>query len=157
MTDKVWSEFYLMQNVLANINTELTQAANNAVQRLKENPDLVKELVFTEWAQDSIEKLSQAAQLEPQETSRQVEESKDESKPKLVMMVDSFIEINGAIKKKLEQELESIQVVLEKNASKIQVKNDFFNMPQAIAKVVDPNLEQMLSAKTNTLKQKLEN
>ena len=116
MTDKVWSEFYLMQNVLANINTELTQAANNAVQRLKENPDLVKELVFTEWAQDSIEKLSQAAQLEPQETSRQVEESKDESKPKLVMMVDSFIEINGAIKKKLEQELASIQVILEKNA-----------------------------------------
>ena len=30
-------------------------------------------------------------------------------------------------------------------------------MPQAIAQVVDPNLEQMLSAKTNTLKQKLEN
>jgi hypothetical protein len=119
MTDKVWSEFYQMQNVLANINTELTQAAKNAVQRLKENPDLVKELVFTEWAQDSIEKLSQAAQLEPQEASRQVEESKDESKPKLVMMVDSFIEINGAIKKKLEQELESIQVILEKNASKI--------------------------------------
>ena len=63
MIDEVWTEVGLMQDVLAKITSELTKAAKNAVQRLKQDPVGVQEYVFTEWAQDSINSLSRAAKL----------------------------------------------------------------------------------------------
>jgi hypothetical protein len=77
MIEEVWAEVGLMQDVLAKISTELTKAAKNAVLRLNQGPAGIQEYMFTEWAQDSINRLSQAAKLEPQETTRQVEERKD--------------------------------------------------------------------------------
>ena len=63
MIEEVWTEVGLMQDVLAKITSELTKAAKNAVQRLKQDPVGVQEYVFTEWAQDSINILSRAAKL----------------------------------------------------------------------------------------------
>ena len=96
MIEEVMAEAGLMRDVLAKISSELTKVAKTAVQRLKQDPESIKEYVFR--AQDSIQALLQAAKLQPQETNMKVEESKGESKPKLVIMVDSFIEINHLIK-----------------------------------------------------------
>jgi hypothetical protein len=63
MIEEVMAEAGLMRDVLAKISSELTKVAKTAVQRLKQDPESIKEYVFTQWAQDSIQALSQAAKL----------------------------------------------------------------------------------------------
>ena len=71
------------------------------MQLLKKDPASVKDYPFKGFCQRSIERLDQAAKLEPQDATNAlglVEESKlDNQRPQLVSMVLSYVEINEVV------------------------------------------------------------
>ena len=137
--EEVWTELGHLNQILGTIGAGLNQTAKDVVQQLKQDPASVKEYPLTGWAQDLIQKLTEAGKLEPQEVSKQIQRD-DNFEPLLLKMTHSYLEVYKVHSQQLELELAKAKIDFQESKKKVEVKQDYFNVLKKIQKITGNDL-----------------